>query len=103
MKITNHNSCDANVFNYLTWILLTDKNRLDGYAINITQLLNPLETWQCYKDTENGWPTNLTPSHNCSSLGRYVKFSRERSMPDSQRSKAVINLCELEVYGKVDC
>ncbi|KAJ8309679.1 hypothetical protein KUTeg_011544 [Tegillarca granosa] len=74
-------------------------NRLDGYSINIKKSLNPVDTWQCYKDDIVGAPINSTQYHICRRLGRYVVFSREKKIIDYRRDRAVINLCELEVYG----
>jgi hypothetical protein len=85
-----------NVFSYL--LLILDGNRLDGFYIYISDTFNeqqPNRGHQCYHDQQDGY-ANTLQNITCDYPGRYVVIYNQRD-----RSEAFLQLCEVEVYGKI--
>ena len=84
------------IFSYLLYIVGADRFR--GFHIYITDTFDgehPNMGHLCYYDQQTGYPSalqNITFDYP----GRYVVIYNER-----YRAHAIIELCEVEVYGKI--
>ena len=84
------------IFSYL--LLILDGKRLDGFYIYISDTFNerhPDMGHLCFHDQEDGYSytqQNIT----CDYHGRYVVIYNQRN-----RTEAFLELCEVEVYGKI--
>ena len=85
------------IFSYL--LLLLEEKRLDGFYIYISDTFNehhPNRGRLCYHDQQNGY-ANTLQNITCDYPGRYVVIYNKRHRPH-----AILELCEVEVYGKIN-
>ena len=85
------------IFSYLLYIVGADRFR--GFHIYITDTFDgehPNRGHLCYHDQQTGYPSTLQ-NITCDYPGRYVVIYNER-----YRAHAIIELCEVEVYGKIN-
>jgi hypothetical protein len=74
-------------------------DRLDGFYIYISDAFDeqqPNSGHLCYHDQQAGRPNTLQ-NKTCNYPGRYVVIYNKR-----HRSDAILELCEVEVYGKIN-
>ena len=79
-------------------LLIVGPDRLDGFYIYISDTFNeqhPNRGHLCYHDQQNGEPSTLQ-NITCDYPGRYVVIYNQRDRPE-----AFLELCEVEVYGKI--
>jgi hypothetical protein len=84
------------IFSYL--LLILERKRLDGFYIYISNTFNeqqPNRGHQCYHDQQDGY-ANTLQNITCDYPGRYVVIYIQRDRPE-----AFLELCEVEVYGKI--
>ena len=84
------------IFSYL--LLILESKRLDGFYIYISDTFHeqqPNRGHQCYHDKQDGYVNTLL-NITCDYPGRYVVIYNQRDM-----SEAFLELCEVEVYGKI--
>ena len=74
-------------------------DRLDGFYIYISDTFNaqqPNSGHQCYHDQQSGHPSTLQ-NITCDYPGRYMVIYNQRNS-----AVAILELCEVEVYGKIN-
>jgi hypothetical protein len=84
------------ICSYLLFIVGAD--RLHGFYIYITDVFeeeHPNSGHQCHHHQQSGYPSTLQ-NITCDYPGRYVVIYNERG-----NSEAFLELCEVEVYGKI--
>ena len=80
-------------------------HRLAGYSLYVSNSsISKTDGYLCYHDEGPGLPSILQ-DRNCNHLGQYVIIYNERNEtssfnPDGYSPKAVLELCEVEIYGK---
>ena len=75
-------------------------DRLKGFYIYISDTFDeeqPNSGHLCYHDQQTGYPNTLQ-NKTCNYPGRYVVIYSERYRP----RVAILELCEVEVYGKIN-
>jgi hypothetical protein len=79
--------------------LIVGADRLNGFYIYITDDFDgkhPQQGHLCFQDQRNGKPKTLQ-NIICNYPGRYVVIYNKRH----KGKKAILELCEVEVYGKI--
>ena len=74
-------------------------DRLDGFYIYISDTFNekhPNSGHQCFHDNQDGY-VNTFQNITCDYPGRYVVIYNQRFGSD-----AILELCEVEVHGKIN-
>ena len=80
--------------------------RLAGFSIMISNVssgwLN-VQSEICYQHSGVVLPQVKTTPYNCSAVGRYVTIYNQRngSQPTSYSTNAVLELCEVDIPGKI--
>ena len=80
-------------------LLIVGSDRLNGFYIYIADTFNerrPNSGHLCFHDQQSGYPSTLQ-NKTCDFAGRYVVIYNQRD-----RSEAFLELCEVEVYGKIN-
>jgi len=80
-------------------------HRLAGYSLYVSNSsISKTDGYLCYHDEGPGLPS-VYQDRNCNHLGQYVIIYNERNVtssynPAGYSPKAVLELCEVEIYGK---
>jgi hypothetical protein len=80
-------------------------DRLAGYSLYVSNSsISKTDGYLCYHDEGPGLPSKLQDRY-CYHLGQYVIIYNERNEtsslnPVGYSPKAVLELCEVEIYGK---
>ena len=80
-------------------------DRLAGYSLYVSNSsISKTDGYLCYHDEGPELPSKLQ-DRNCNHLGQYVIIYNERNEtssfhPAGYSPKAVLELCEVEIYGK---